>query len=135
MAKAAASLGGESFRVIHERLMRAYFGENRDITAEATLRAIWKEAGLPESEFARSEACTNAEQAERDLARYLRLAEEEVVSQELLDQFQSRRDAAAAACDGARARVLEAAAALDLARVNLAKTVLRVPACSNVTKL
>ena len=33
VAKAAASLGGESFRGIHERLMRAYFGENRDITS------------------------------------------------------------------------------------------------------
>ena len=56
VAKAAASLGAESFRGIHDRLMRAYFGENRDITATATLRAIWKEAGLPESEFERSEA-------------------------------------------------------------------------------
>jgi len=56
VAKAAASLGGDSFRVIHERLMRAYFSESRDITAVATLRAIWREAGLPESEFQRSEA-------------------------------------------------------------------------------
>ena len=56
VAKAAASLGADSFRVIHDRLMRAYFGESRDITAAATLRAIWREAGLPESEFARSEA-------------------------------------------------------------------------------
>jgi predicted DsbA family dithiol-disulfide isomerase len=54
VAKAAASLGDESFRGIHERLMRAYFGENRDITAAATLRAVWNEAGLPESEFERS---------------------------------------------------------------------------------
>jgi len=56
VAKAAASLGGDSFRVIHERLMRAYFSESRDITATAALRAIWREAGLPESEFERSEA-------------------------------------------------------------------------------
>jgi predicted DsbA family dithiol-disulfide isomerase len=56
VAKAAATLGDESFRAIHHRLLRAYFGESRDITAAATLRAIWKEAGLPESEFARSEA-------------------------------------------------------------------------------
>ena len=55
VAKAAASLGASSFRVIHDRLLRAYFGENRDITALATLRAIWNEAGLPEAEFARSE--------------------------------------------------------------------------------
>ena len=55
VAKAAASLDAPSFRVIHDRLMRAYFGENRDITAAATLRAIWKEVGLPETEFERSE--------------------------------------------------------------------------------
>ena len=55
MAKAAASLGASSFRVIHDRLLRAYFGENRDITAVATLRAIWDEAGLPEAEFGRRE--------------------------------------------------------------------------------
>jgi predicted DsbA family dithiol-disulfide isomerase len=56
VAKAAASLGAESFRVIHQGLMRAYFGESRDITAAATLRAIWSEAGLPETEFERSQA-------------------------------------------------------------------------------
>jgi predicted DsbA family dithiol-disulfide isomerase len=56
VAKAAAALGADSFRAIHERLMRAYFGESRDITSAATLRAIWSEAGLPESEFGRSEA-------------------------------------------------------------------------------
>ena len=55
VAKAAASLGASSFRVIHDRLLRAYFSENRDITAVATLRAIWNEAGLPEAEFERSE--------------------------------------------------------------------------------
>ncbi len=56
VAKAAAELGAESFRRVHERLLRAYFAENRDITAAATLRAIWSEAGLPETEFERSEA-------------------------------------------------------------------------------
>jgi predicted DsbA family dithiol-disulfide isomerase len=55
VAKAAATLGDESFREIHLRLMRAYFGENRDITAAPTLRAVWSEAGLPVSEFERSE--------------------------------------------------------------------------------
>jgi predicted DsbA family dithiol-disulfide isomerase len=56
VAKAAASLGPASFREVHDRLLRGYFGENRDITSIATLRAIWNEAGLPESEFERSEA-------------------------------------------------------------------------------
>jgi HlyD family secretion protein len=90
---------------------------------------------LETAEFARNEACTNAEQAERDLTRTLRLAEQQIVSEELLDQAQSRRDAAHAACEGARARVLEADAARELARVELAKTVLRAPFPGVVSEL
>jgi predicted DsbA family dithiol-disulfide isomerase len=55
VAKAAARLGGHAFRAVHERLLRAYFTESRDITDAATLRTLWREAGLPEREFARSE--------------------------------------------------------------------------------
>jgi len=97
--------------------------------SEADCRAqeTVNERALDVATSARREACTNAEQAERDLARYVRLAQEQIVSEELLDQFQSRRDAAAAACEGARSRALEAEAGLDLARVNLRKTVLRAP--------
>jgi predicted DsbA family dithiol-disulfide isomerase len=53
VAKAAALLGAESFERIHEALLRAYFGESRDITQEATLRALWEEAGLAPEGFAR----------------------------------------------------------------------------------
>jgi HlyD family secretion protein len=97
--------------------------------ADSDYRAVMtlRQRALETARFGKSEACTNAEQAERDLVRYLRLAREEIVSEELLDNVQSKRDAAVAGCDGARARELEAAAALDLARVNLAKTVLRAP--------
>lgn len=51
VAKAAARLGAASFNEIHERLLHAYFVENRDITAEPNLRAIWREAGLAAAEF------------------------------------------------------------------------------------
>lgn len=54
VAKAAAALGRPAFDAIHERLMHAYFAENRDITEEATLRSIWKEAGLPIADFGRA---------------------------------------------------------------------------------
>jgi HlyD family secretion protein len=94
-----------------------------DFRAELTLR----QRALDTAQFGKNEACTNAEQAERDLVRYRELAADEIVSEELLESVQSGRDAAVAACDGAQARELEAAAALDLARVNLAKTVLRAP--------
>ena len=55
VAKAAAALGRDAFAAIHERLLHAYFAENRDITARDTLRAVWLEAGLPESELARAD--------------------------------------------------------------------------------
>jgi len=55
VAKAAAALGPDAFERVHEALLHAYFAENRDVSDEATLRAIWREAGLPDNEFARSE--------------------------------------------------------------------------------
>jgi len=51
VAKAAARLGPEAFDAIHRRLLRAYFEDNRDISATGTLRAIWEEAGLPAAGF------------------------------------------------------------------------------------
>ena len=46
-AKAAAALDGEAFRRMHDRLLRAYFTESRDITERETLAALWSECGLP----------------------------------------------------------------------------------------
>lgn len=56
VAKAAAALGREAFRAVDARLFHAYFAENRDITDPDTLRAIWRDAGLPDDAFARSAA-------------------------------------------------------------------------------
>ena len=55
VAKAAAELGEAAFRRIHERLLRAYFTENQDITASDTLERLWLELGLPQDAFARRE--------------------------------------------------------------------------------
>jgi len=46
-AKAAAQLGPAAFRAMHERLLHAYFAENRDITKGETLQPLWAETGLP----------------------------------------------------------------------------------------
>ena len=51
VAKAAARLGREAFERIHERLLRAYFSENRDISDAAVLEACWSEAELPRDAF------------------------------------------------------------------------------------
>lgn len=54
VAKAAARLGPEAFEAVHRRLMEAYFVHSRDITTEANLRDIWRDAGLPAEAFERS---------------------------------------------------------------------------------
>lgn len=51
VSKAAARLGRQAFERIHERLMPAYFSENRDISRFETLRELWGEVGLPSQAF------------------------------------------------------------------------------------
>lgn len=53
VAKAAALVGPDAFHQMHDRLLHAYFAENRDITATDTLREIWREADLPAAAFER----------------------------------------------------------------------------------
>lgn len=66
-AKAAAALGPEAFAALHERLLRGYFEQSRDISSAETLRAIWSEAGLPESGFA---ACFDERLVAQTLAEH-----------------------------------------------------------------
>jgi len=96
---------------------------NEDYRARVTLQ----ERALRAFQASQRQARLAAEQAERDYRRYVQLAEDEIVSEEVLDQLKSERDVGVAACDAADARALEAEAALDLARVELAKTELRAP--------
>ena len=50
-AKAAQALGDDAGRAMHERLLRAYFEENRDISREPVLRELWRDVGLGEDAF------------------------------------------------------------------------------------
>jgi HlyD family secretion protein len=73
------------------------------------------------------EVCLGAEQAERDLQRAERLANDEILSVETIDQTRTRRDAQRAACDAARARARQLESQVKVARSELEKTVLRAP--------
>lgn len=66
VAKAAAQLGPDEFGRVHERLLRAYFVDSRDITSPNTLRSIWQDAGLDPSELARAEDPALLEQVLRE---------------------------------------------------------------------
>ncbi len=54
VARAARALDPALARALHERLLRAYFEENRDISGERVLRELWGEVGLPDADFARA---------------------------------------------------------------------------------
>jgi HlyD family secretion protein len=71
--------------------------------------------------------CLTAERAAREYDRMLRLANEEIVSMDLLDGFESARQANKAACRAAGAVTARARAAIGVARAELDKTILRAP--------
>jgi len=50
-AKAAASVSHEAFEAMHDRLLRAYFSENQDISREWVLEGLWQELELPADLF------------------------------------------------------------------------------------
>jgi HlyD family secretion protein len=75
----------------------------------------------------RRRACLEAERAERAFERQRKLASEEIVSDDRLDEADSARKGAAAACEAAAANVSRAEASVRLARTELEKTVLRAP--------
>lgn len=52
VARAARRLSADAGRAMHERLLRAYFEESRDISREPVLRELWCDAGLPDEAFA-----------------------------------------------------------------------------------
>ena len=50
---AAATLGSDAFDAMHERLMEAYFADNRNITDTDVQRELWSEVGLSPEAFER----------------------------------------------------------------------------------
>lgn len=95
--------------------------------ADYRARSDLQERAVAAARAAERQSCLAADQAEREYDRYVRLVDDEIVSQEVLDKLESDRDVSAAACETARARVLESTAALEVAKVDRAKTVLRAP--------
>lgn len=55
VAKAAARVSRDAFSRMHDRLLRAYFVESRDISRESTLRELWNELELDEEAFSQRE--------------------------------------------------------------------------------
>ena len=75
----------------------------------------------------RDQACLAAERAGRERERTARLADQGIVSTDLLDGVDSQARAAEASCRAAAAAAERAASAIALAKAELEKTVLRAP--------
>jgi len=93
------------------------------------------ERDLGATEARRDEVCLAAEQAEREHRRAVQLAQEGIVSTDLLDRARSRAEAMVAACRAAGAASERSRAAVDLADSELRKTVLRAPFAGILAKL
>jgi len=96
-----------------------------DTDLEARVRL--EERSLEAARASEGEVAGRLAQAERELARAQRLSADNLVSREMIERIASDRDLAQSATQAAHARVSQAAASLDLARAQLAKTVLRAP--------
>ncbi len=128
-ATLSSEVGGRVAELPARKGVRVRRGELLMRVASADFRAQvdLQQGALEAARAAHAEACRAAELAERELARNRELSRERLVSVEILDQLQTRRDGAAAACQAASARVRQSEAGLEAARVNLEKTALRAP--------
>ncbi len=75
----------------------------------------------------KEQACLAADRSKRNLKRIQKLSEEEIASQDLLDQAETEALRAAAACNAASSSVARAEAAIVLAETRIAKMTLRAP--------
>ena len=128
-ATLSSEVGGRVAELPARKGIRVRGGDVLMRIASADYRAqvALQQGALTAAQASRTESCRAAELAKRDLARNRELAREQLVSVEILDQLQTRFLGATAACEAARARVGQAEAGLEAARVNLEKTVLRAP--------
>lgn len=128
-AKLSPEIGGRVAALPHPKGERVRRGQTLLQIDDALQRA---RLGVAEGELAtaaaqKEQACLAAERAERELARTRRLAQDGIVSTDLLDGVESAARTAQAGCHAATAAVGRTRSAVDLARTELDKTVLRAP--------
>ena len=96
-----------------------------DATEKATLDRTRGDLVVVKAQ--RNRACLEADRAKREHARFLDLSKKELVSIDELDRVASKADATTAACQAMKAGVGRALAAIQEAKAQLDKTVLRAP--------
>ena len=128
-ASLTPEIGGVIVRIPVKEGDEVARGQTLLALADAELRAqlALQERALDATHATVTQACAEADLAGRNLERTRRLAAERLVAAQALDQAESQSVVAAASCASARARVVETAAGVDVARVALSKSILRAP--------
>jgi HlyD family secretion protein len=96
---------------------------NKDLKAQVTLAEREAEAG----EARARAACLNADQAEREADRQVRLKQRDMASEETVDRAITAAQAGRADCEAARATARVSAAKVGVARAELERTRLTAP--------
>lgn len=105
--------------------------DDTDLRAQVALQ----ERTLDTARAAAAEACTGGDLAARELERSRRLFDAGAVSRQTLEQAEHQRATADAACATGATRVGQTRAAVEVARVNVGKAVLRAPLSGVVSKV
>ncbi len=128
-AKLAPETGGRVVSLPHRRGSRVRKGDVllriEDSLQQGQLKVTEGDLGTATAQ--RDQACLAADRADRERERIARLADQGIVSTDILDETASRAKGADAACRAARATVTRAESAVALARATAAKTVLLAP--------
>ena len=128
-AKLSAEVGGRIVEIGHREGDWVEAGEVLVRLADATPRAqlSLNEEGLRVSRARAEEACIARDRASRELERKRTLADQRIVSADILDALQSAYDGAKASCNALHAEVDRAKAGVSAANEELAKYVVRAP--------
>jgi HlyD family secretion protein len=136
-ASLGPEIGGRIVRLPAEEGRHVRQGDVLLVLADADLRAqlTLQERSLEAAHASATEACANADLAARELDRARRLVADGFASQQSVDQVANQRVAAVASCSAATARVGQAGASVDVARLTLAKATLLAPFDAVVSKV
>jgi HlyD family secretion protein len=96
-----------------------------DATALAQLELVRQAVRVAEAR--QEEACLRRDRAGRQLARQRKLAEREIVSEDVLDQLEHAHRTAGVSCDAAGAELARTRASVHAAETELAKTLILAP--------
>jgi HlyD family secretion protein len=128
-AQLSAEAGGRIVEIVRREGEHVEQGTALIHLHDATQRAQLSLAreGLRAAEAGRRQACIARDRARRELKRKRTLADQEIVSADLLDQLESASQAADASCSVAGAELDRARAQIVAAEVELDKMVIRAP--------